>query len=316
MRVLVLEYVTAGGMRRETLPPSLAAEAALIRDAMLADLAALPAPPDILTTCDERLPLAGAIPVGLDTSAWVLWRTLADEADVIWPVAPETGGILADLVRMLAASGKPVLASTPEAILIATSKLETARRLALAGVPHIPTYPLAEAPDIPGARITKPDDGAGCDATFLWPAGVPAIPEATAGVVIQPYVAGEAASLCVLVQAGEARLLTVNRQHIVVQDGRLSLSGLTVGAWADDGQLAGLTRQVVAACPGLDGFIGIDIILTEAEPVVVEINPRLTTAYAGLGRALGLNPATLLATFAAGAAGASRPAVTVELALT
>lgn len=315
MRVLVLEYVTAGGMRRETVPPSLAAEAALIRDAMLADLAALPSPPEILTTCDERLPLPGAIPVGLHASAWVLWRTLADEADLIWPVAPETGGILADLVRMLAATGKPVLASTPEAILIATSKLETARRLALAGVPHIPTYPLADAPEIPGARITKPDDGAGCDATFLWPAGVPATPEATEGVVIQPYVAGEAASLTVLVAAGEARLLCVNRQHIAVRDGRLSLSGLTVGAQADDGRLAALAREVVAACPGLDGFIGIDIILTETGPVVVEINPRLTTAYAGLRQALGLNPATLLPALVAGADEAPLRPATVELAL-
>ncbi|MBN8915745.1 MAG: ATP-grasp domain-containing protein [Rhizobiales bacterium] len=315
MRVLVLEYVTAGGMRRETVPPSLAAEAALIRDAMLADLAALPSPPEILTTCDERLPLPGAIPVGLHASAWVLWRTLADEADLIWPVAPETGGILADLVRMLAATGKPVLASTPEAILIATSKLETARRLALAGVPHIPTYPLAGAPEIPGARITKPDDGAGCDATFLWPSSVPVTPEATEGVVIQPYVAGEAASLTVLVAAGEARLLCVNRQHITVRDGRLSLSGLTVGAQADDGGLAALARAVAAACPGLDGFIGIDIILTEAGPVVVEINPRLTTAYAGLRQALGLNPATLLPAFAAGADEAPLHPATVELAL-
>ncbi|UJX48150.1 ATP-grasp domain-containing protein [Xanthobacter sp. YC-JY1] len=287
----------------------------MIRDAMLADLAALPSPPEILTTCDERLPIPGAIPVGLHASAWVLWRTLADEADLIWPVAPETGGILADLVRMLAATGKPVLASTPEAILIATSKLETARRLAQAGVPHIPTYPLAEAPEISGARITKPDDGAGCDATFLWPAGVPATPEATENVVIQPYVAGEAASLTVLVVAGEARLLCVNRQHIAVRDGRLSLSGLTVGAQTDDGRLAALARAVVAACPGLDGFIGIDIILTDAGPVVVEINPRLTTAYAGLRQALGLNPATLLPALAAGADEAPLRPATVELAL-
>lgn len=315
MRVLVLEYVTGGGMRREALPPSLAAEAALIRDAMLADLSALPAPPEILTTCDERLPLDGAVPVGLHTSAWALWRTLADEADVIWPVAPETGGILADLVRMLAATGKPVLASTPEAILIATSKLETARRLAQAGVPHIPTYPLADAPQIPGARITKPDDGAGCDSTVLWPEGVPAAPAETHGMVIQPYVAGEAASLTVLVREGEARLLCVNRQHITVQDGHLSLAGLTVGAQEDDGRLAALAQAVVATCPGLDGFIGIDLILTAEGPVVVEINPRLTTAYAGLGRALGRNPATLLPAFAGGAGEAPLRPATVELPL-
>lgn len=313
MRVLVLEYVTGGGMRREALPPGLAAEAALIRDAMLADLADLASPPEIITTCDERLPLEGAIPVGLDTSAWALWRTLAAGADLIWPVAPETGRILADLVRMLAASGRTVLASTPEAILVATSKLETARRLAGAGVPHIPTHALAEAPEIPGARVTKPDDGAGCDATFLWPAGLPATPEETAGVVIQPYVDGEAASLTVLALPGATRLISVNRQHIVARDGRLFLAGLTVGAQRDDGRLAELARTTVAACPGLFGFIGIDIILTEAGPVVVEINPRLTTAYAGLRHALGLNPATLLPAF--GKSGdAPRPPAPVELA--
>ena len=37
----------------------------------------------------------------------------------------------------------------------------------------------------------------------------------------------------------------------------------------------------------------IDVILTDRGPLVVEVNPRLTTAYAGLHRALGRNPAAL-----------------------
>ena len=72
---------------------------------------------------------------------------------------------------------------------------------------------------------------------------------------------------------------------------------------------------MVTACPGLDGFIGIDVILTEEGPVVVEINPRVTTAYAGLRQALGLNPATLLPALAAGTGEAPLHPATVELAL-
>ena len=43
------------------------------------------------------------------------------------------------------------------------------------------------------------------------------------------------------------------------------------------------------ALPGLRGYIGVDLVLTESEPVVIEVNPRLTTAYLGVRSALGGN---------------------------
>nr|WP_269902909.1 ATP-grasp domain-containing protein [Xanthobacter dioxanivorans] len=69
------------------------------------------------------------------------------------------------------------------------------------------------------------------------------------------------------------------------------------------------------AFPGLAGIFGIDILLTPDGPVVVEVNPRLTTAYAGLGPALGRNPAGLLAVFAPAAPEAPAARTPVELAL-
>lgn len=317
MRVFVCEFVTGGGLRKEALPESLAREAALIRDAMCRDLAALPQVREIVLAADDRLPLPGAVPVTEGADAWAIWRTLARRADVVWPVAPETDGVLARLVEMLRENCPRVLACDPDAIAAATSKLETARRLAAAGVPHIPTFPLAQAPDLPGPRITKPDDGAGCENTLFWAEGVTPTPGRRDGLVIQPFVAGEAASLTVLNGTDGVRLLAVNRQHIAVEDGRVFLTGLSVGALDDaDGRLEALAGAVVRALPGLDGLFGIDILLTETGPVVVEVNPRLTTAYAGLGAALGLNPATLLAPFTEGGtahrAGIRTP---VELAL-
>jgi len=40
------------------------------------------------------------------------------------------------------------------------------------------------------------------------------------------------------------------------------------------------------ALPGLRGYIGVDLVLTESDAVVIEVNPRLTTSYLGLRSAL------------------------------
>lgn len=314
MRVFVLEFVTGGGLCAEPLPASLVAEATLMRDAMRADLAALPEVSGVLLAADARLPLPGARTIPATADAWAVWMELARAADAVWPVAPETGGVLARLARALGETGARVLAPTPQAVDIATSKLETARRLAAAGVPHIPTFPLAHAPGWPGPCVTKPDDGAGCEDTRLWPAGTPLpAPRPDSRLVAQPFVEGTPASLTVLGRAGRIRLLTVNRQHIRVADGHITLAGLTVGALADaDGALARLAAAVAAAIPGLEGLFGIDILLTAQGPVVVEVNPRLTTAYAGLSSALGLNPARLALGLDQTEPGAARP---VEIAL-
>ncbi len=37
-----------------------------------------------------------------------------------------------------------------------------------------------------------------------------------------------------------------------------------------------------------------DFIETASGPIVIEVNPRLTTSYAGLHRAIGINPAQLV----------------------
>ena len=54
---------------------------------------------------------------------------------------------------------------------------------------------------------------------------------------------------------------------------------------------AGLGGAIAAAIPGLAGYVGVDFVLTPAGPVVLEVNPRLTSSYCGLSRALGRNVA-------------------------
>jgi predicted ATP-grasp superfamily ATP-dependent carboligase len=40
--------------------------------------------------------------------------------------------------------------------------------------------------------------------------------------------------------------------------------------------------RTCTALPGLRGVVGVDVILTRTDAVVIEVNPRLTTAYLGV----------------------------------
>ena len=54
--------------------------------------------------------------------------------------------------------------------------------------------------------------------------------------------------------------------------------------------LDALAQQVAASLPGLRGFVGIDVVWHASRgPVVIEVNPRATVAYAGLSARLRRN---------------------------
>jgi predicted ATP-grasp superfamily ATP-dependent carboligase len=66
----------------------------------------------------------------------------------------------------------------------------------------------------------------------------------------------------------------------------------------------------------LFGYVGVDLIATDSCPVVLEINPRLTTSYVALKDALGANPAAqVLALAAGGDLPSAAPARALALAL-
>lgn len=80
-----------------------------------------------------------------------------------------------------------------------------------------------------------------------------------------------------------------------VRDGVFTYTGTQVNALPDeDGAFAALVVRVARAMPGLAGYFGIDLILSEDGPRVVDVNPRLTTSWVGLRAALGVNPAKLV----------------------
>jgi predicted ATP-grasp superfamily ATP-dependent carboligase len=257
---------------------------------------------DLFTTRDGRLPALPGVPTVATVPGENVARHFArgiSAADAVWPIAPETGGVLERLARDTLDLGRILVGCRPAALRIAASKRATVSALSGAGVSAVPTFVSGDRlPPVPGPWVVKPDDGAGCDGTRLvrdWRQARGLLASDPGRLVAQPWIEGDALSLSLLCGEGSAVLLSCNRQHVQVADEGLSLLGISVNALADrDGRFARLGEQVAAAIPGLWGYVGVDLIAGKDGPVVLEVNPRLTTSYVGLGPALGINPAALV----------------------
>lgn len=327
MKILLLEYITAGGMNRKRLPPSLLREAKLMRDALLADLSDMSGI-EIVTTYDARLGLAvdsalmpsiAATCIERDMDAMTIWRELLQTCDAALLIAPETDQLLSQLTHMLAASnGVKNLGCTQMAVDIASNKYDTCRLLQSANILTIPTYTVTDflQPDMQqsmlaaSAYIVKPIDGAGCTATLYFNdvAAVnahlnrqtdPADQSAVSAQIVQPYQAGMPASITMLCKQGQAWLLSCNQQNIVINHDASPASieyrgGQVNGLNHQQAALTQLAQSIAAAMPGLNGYVGVDVIIEGVDLYVVEINPRITTSYIGLRESLGCNPMQLL----------------------
>jgi len=301
VRIFAFEFFSGGGLAGQPLPPSLAREGDLMLTTLVGELAELPGveviasrdprlPP--LSECETLTPRCGEDPVGL-------YRRGVAAADAAWPTASEAGGMLERLARTTVDAGRILLGCRPEAVRLTARKRATVRALHERGVRAVPTFCHAEElPPLAGAWVVKPDDEAGCADTQVVDGPATAFARLAADprrLVAQPWIDGEHLSLSLLFADGACRLLSCNRQEIGVREGRVSLEAIQVNAFPDPQRhFARLAERIVGALPGLWWYVGVDLVLTREGPVVLEINPRLTTSYCALRTALGLNIAALV----------------------
>lgn len=300
-RILVYEFLSGGGLAdaEPALQATLMPLGRSMRDAMLADLLALPGLRIGVADCAAAPLREGAAQVLRPRPGEAPFRFIARQMaahDLAWIVAPESDGLLAGCQAVVGAARW--LGCSAAAIATASSKRRTLAALHAAGV----CTPL----DFSDARetrrwVVKPDDGAGAVATHTYAVLADARRAAegrrAAGedVTVEPWVDGEAMSLSLLCGGGPPELLSVNRQAVRLDaQGRVSYEGVTTGGVDPaDPRLAALhtlAAQVADALPGLHGFAGIDLVWHAARgPVAIEVNPRVSCAYVGLSARLGRN---------------------------
>ena len=302
-KIFVCEFITAGGFNHADLPANLVHEGALMRDALLHDLSSLPY--RISTTIDARLTqpknCETCIPIDANDDAWQIWQQQIQQADAVWLIAPETEGLLKRLTQLATLQGKLILGCGLKGIKIASEKLSTYLALIKAGIAPIPTYTIENWPKTAGEWVVKPNDGAGCVDTFYFENADTLIDwisqnNQAKSSVIQPYQQGVPASISCVIYQGRAQLLSCNKQLVSIENNIFCYTGIQINAmqhlWAEFELLA---QKIAETDMDLQGYVGIDVIVkNDHSIVVVEINPRLTTSYAGLNQATAQNPAALI----------------------
>ena len=307
MKILLLEYITAGGLNHESLDTTLLSEATLMRDALLRDFCDI-AGIEIVTTHDVRLVNPKNIDLGTainaDSTPHKVWQELLIDCDAALIIAPETNGILHQLTQMIEAAGVKNLGSHTHAVHIASDKFETYQILVDAGIATIPSYMASDVGKLADSMhgyVMKPNDGAGCEATYY--CRDKAVLKTLLAVhgednfMVQPYQVGKAASISALFRQGHAWVLSCNEQMVTISEdeNNIKLKACLINSLIEYFPcFQTLANQIAQAIPQLNGYVGIDVIITDKELFVVEINPRITSSYIGLRESLDYNPARLI----------------------
>ncbi len=299
MKLYVTEYLCSGACAGSPFPDSLLDEGRAMWAALLCDLQAADGV-ELVTTCDTRLQ-PPAIPelqvhwVDNPAKERDLFEQLAQVADGVIVIAPELEGVLERRVNLLRDWGKGQLMSTPSAVAVTADKWKFHQLCRRESFRCPDTWLLADDP-FPAAPpcdfpcLVKPRLGAGTTATYrvssqseweslrsrhaelvLWPA------------LVQTFEQGVPHSICCIIdpQAGVPLWLPLGQQ---CYSGLTYTGGLIPSHVPRNREIHNLACAILAAIPGLKGYIGIDLLvdpLGQAPPVVLEVNPRLTTSYLG-----------------------------------
>lgn len=280
MKVLIFEYITANGKASE----SLAREGQMMVDALLSNFTKFPDVETVLFPAAKNVEIE--------------FQKHIKHVDAVWVIAPESDGILERFCRYVEDAGKRLLTSPANAVALTANKFTTFQILHAAQIQTVPTEMFNPALhyDVTKEWIIKPLDGVGAENTYLLSSEKDwlALPSLKNLCIIQPHLHGDKTSLSCVFKNGQAQLLSVNLQVFGIKNQRYALQTIQVNYKSDDGRYQKLASQIAQVFPNLFGYVGIDLIENQDACFILEINPRLTTSFVGIEKALGINVAELV----------------------
>ena len=299
MRVFVSEFLVGGASSGSVVSESMRHEGLAMLQAVSEDIARLSGC-SVVTTLESGVPFSPNIEViRIDNpfDEFDVFQRLLGKVDTVLVIAPETDQVLAERCRQVAAANVTSWNCSVAAIELCGDKLRLANHLAAHGIPTLSTtlVDLDQPPDkLSFPVVLKPRDGAGSCLTFLvencqhWEHAAQSFLDAGASYecLSQPYVKGRPLSVGVNISLDGHGIecLPIGEQRLST-DGRFQYLGGIIPASISTKAQAAIQDLVLVTCrsiKGLAGYIGLDLLLADDDsPVIVEINPRLTTSYLG-----------------------------------
>jgi predicted ATP-grasp superfamily ATP-dependent carboligase len=316
LRLLVYEHVCGGGFADESIPANILSEGFGMLRTLISDFKA--AGHNVTTMLDSRIarinpPIDAdcVVPVFSLHEAQVNMHKIAESADAVYVIAPETGGVLQSLVELIEQTGAVSLNCLACGIEKVSDKIafyEFMRKLGLM-LPEMMIFSVAEdLKEITNAVcgglnlpvIFKPSDGVSCS-------GVSVVrnEEHIAGAVdkikvsssskhflVQELIKGAAASVSLFSTDSNAVSISLNRQDVTIETPENCSSyggGVAPFGHPLETEAFEVAEKLVKSVPDLRGYVGVDFVLTEDKAVAIEVNPRLTTSYVGLRSVVNFN---------------------------
>lgn len=315
-RILLIEYLHLHSQWFADASPSMKAEGRAMLLAMAADLATLTSVSVSVAVCNEagsQLPSMPNVDIicvdKFDEASGVTSLLQHGPFSDVLPIAPETGGILANLVGEFRSHGIHVIAASETTIQLGTDKWQLFQFLQQHLIPTIPTKRIADHTAAHDAEtyVIKPADGAGCDGVQRMchdeSIAYRTQESPDSNVIVQPYIAGRSYSVGLIGQGANTPpvMLPVASQQVEWIDNRPHYRGGSVPASLSPNSRAGLRdllNQLLESVTVDSGYLGIDLLkpdhLSDTEWLVTEINPRLCTSYIGYRQATTANLAGYL----------------------
>ena len=274
----------------------------------------------VTTLLDSRLseltaPLDAerVVPVSSLEEADAALRKVTEQVDAVFVIAPESEGVLQSLVASVEKTGTPSLNCSSVAIRKVADKFLLHKHVKRLGLPTPKSFKFSIHEEVEAVSqsinegvgfpaIIKPLDGVGCAGLSIVlgennvSGAMAKIRKESAGkfFMTQQFIKGDSVSVSAISTGEEALPISLNKQHVSLgtPDSASSYDG---GIVPFDSRLKreafNLAKQVVESVGGLKGYVGVDLVLTESEAFVIEVNPRLTTSYVGVRKVVRFNPA-------------------------
>jgi predicted ATP-grasp superfamily ATP-dependent carboligase len=321
LKIVVCENVSGGGYAGQQIQPGLLAEGFGMLRTFASDLKAVGHEVSVLL--DSRI-LKMNPPMDVDCTVPIFGveelRTVlpnvAKISDAAYIIAPETGQTLRSIVQLIEQTGKISLNCQSEAVQKVSDKtvlhaileknyVQTPETLVIDIADDLVKVEKTISSKLNYPAIFKPMDGVSCSGLSILrnereiEKAIEKIKSESAGnqFIAQEFVQGQAVSVILIVAGNKAMAISLNEQNVNLAspDKVSSYEGGVVPFEHPLKQQAFMAaEQAVKLFPGLRGYVGVDLILTDDEVFVVDLNPRLTTSYIGVRKTVKFNVAQTL----------------------
>lgn len=194
-------------------------------------------------------------------------------------IAPETNNLSSKIYSHVSQTHR-VLGPNISSLNTFSSKTKMLMKLRRLNLPIVENYNLNL--NYKGKIIYKPDTSAGSENTFVTNKNNY---EKKKGYLVQKFYNGKKGSFLMLCKNGKSKVICCNEQLLKLKKEKIQQVGCIMGGLEKHrNEIEILANRISKNFKGLFGIVGVDIVIENKKWLIIEINPRFTSAYSGLNK--------------------------------